>query len=63
MEPEKKEIWTTGEIAEKLGCHEMTVRRWIAKGLLKAFQPCKRAPYRVKKAELERFMEERHLSS
>jgi excisionase family DNA binding protein len=36
--PERTQIMTTREIAKYLGVHEMTVYRWLKKGILPGFK-------------------------
>lgn len=36
--PERTQIMTTKEIAKYLGVHEMTVYRWLKKGVLPGFK-------------------------
>jgi len=59
--PERTQIMTTKEIAKYLGVHEMTVYRWLKKGVLPGFKIGGR--WRSKKdlldAYLVRQMEER----
>ena len=38
MRPERTQIMTTKEIAKYLGVHEMTVYRWLKKGVLPGFK-------------------------
>ena len=38
MRPERTQIMTTKEIAKYLGVHEMTVYRWLKKGILPGFK-------------------------
>jgi len=59
--PERTQIMTTKEIAKYLGVHEMTIYRWLKKGVLPGFKIGGR--WRSKKdlldAYLIRQMEER----
>lgn len=43
------------EVANSLGVHDRTVRRWIAEGRLKALRPSTRV-IRIDPAELDRFL-------
>lgn len=52
-----EEYYTTRQIAKLLMVKGITVRRWIARGLLPAYSLGKE--YRVKKADLDKFMAER----
>ena len=36
--PERTQIMTTKEVAKYLGVHEMTVYRWLKKGILPGFK-------------------------
>ncbi len=38
LKPERTQIMTTKEIAKYLGVHEMTVYRWLKKGVLPGFK-------------------------
>ena len=38
VRPERTQIMTTKEIAKYLGVHEMTVYRWLKKGILPGFK-------------------------
>ena len=38
QKPERTQIMTTKEIAKYLGVHEMTVYRWLKKGVLPGFK-------------------------
>lgn len=51
------EFLTTLQIAKILGIHVITVRRWIEKGQLSAYQLDK--GYRVKRSEFDKFLEAR----
>ncbi len=52
------ELLTTEEIAKELKYHIETVRKWIRQGKLKATR-INRKEYRIKRSELERFLEEK----
>ena len=52
-----EEYYTTRQIANLLTIKGITVRRWIAKGLLTAYSLGKE--YRVKKNDLDKFMQDR----
>jgi excisionase family DNA binding protein len=45
------------EIVAMLGVHEQTVRRWIKQGDLDAILFGRKGGYRVKKSDLDRFLE------
>lgn len=51
------EYYTTRQIAKLLMIKGITVRRWIAKGLLPAYSLGKE--YRVNKVDFDKFMESR----
>lgn len=53
---EKKEVYTTGEIAKLCGVNTLTALRWIQRGQLKAFQLPGRGDNRVKKNDLMLFL-------
>jgi len=52
-----EEYLTTYQIARLLGIHVITVRRWIDKGLLTAYQLDK--GFRIKKSDFDKFLESR----
>lgn len=52
-----EEFYSIKQIAKVLGLKTITIRRWVAKGDLKAFLLGKE--YRIKKTDLDRFLEER----
>ncbi len=52
--PERTQIMTTKEIAKYLGVHEMTVYRWLKKGVLPGFKIGGR--WRSKKDLLDSFL-------
>jgi excisionase family DNA binding protein len=54
----KPEWLTVDEVAEELRVHPDSVRRWIRAGELKAFGTSTRSGYRIRRSELERFIEE-----
>ena len=52
--PERTQIMTTKEIAKYLGVHEMTVYRWLKKGVLPGFKIGRR--WRSKKDILDAYL-------
>jgi excisionase family DNA binding protein len=42
------------DIADRMGCHPATVRRWIQSGKLRAFQPG--GEYRIRESDFEEFL-------
>lgn len=52
-----EEYYTTRQISKLLTIKGVTVRRWIAKGLLAGYSLGKE--YRVKKTDFDKFMAER----
>ena len=57
-----QENWlTVSEIAARLKVTEQTVRRWLRAGKLTGRNFSGRTGYRVREAELERFLEEDRL--
>ncbi len=52
-------FYTTRQIAKLLSIKTITVRRWIVKGLLPAFQLDKE--YRIKKDDFEKFLDSRRV--
>jgi excisionase family DNA binding protein len=55
----REERYTVEELAEELGVHPDTVRRWIRKGDLEAIDLGGSAGYRISKEALDRFLKER----
>jgi excisionase family DNA binding protein len=55
--PERTQIMTTKEIAKYLGVHEMTVYRWLKKGILPGFKIGGR--WRSKKDLLDAYLVEK----
>jgi excisionase family DNA binding protein len=54
------ETWyTIADIVEMLKVHEQTVRRWIKTGELPAVALGRKAGYRIRKQDLDAFLEER----
>ncbi|CCF85558.1 helix-turn-helix domain-containing protein [Nitrolancea hollandica] len=54
------ETWyTIAEIVDMLKVHEQTVRRWIKTGELPAVALGRKAGYRIRKRDLDAFLEER----
>jgi excisionase family DNA binding protein len=51
--------YTVEEIAQELGVHPDTVRRWIRKGELEAIDLGGSAGYRITQEALERFLRDR----
>lgn len=49
---------TTAEIANTLQVHEETVRRWLRSGRLPAVNLGRRAGWRVRRQDLDAFLEE-----
>lgn len=57
--PPGKAWLNTNEVAELLGYHPATVRRWIGDGRIKAKQPGgKRGDFRVHRSEVDRILNE-----
>ena len=54
-----EEFLSTRQIAKMLGLKTITIRRWIEKGLLQAYKLGKE--HRIKKADLDKFLEERRV--
>lgn len=51
-------MMTVDEVAKQMNVSGPTVRRWIARGQLRAFSPRFKHAYRVKPSDLELFIEE-----
>ena len=52
--PQRSQVMTTQEIAKYLGVHEMTVYRWLKKGVLPGFKIGGR--WRSKKDVLDQYL-------
>ena len=57
---EPREWLTVQEVAEDLQIHEETVRRWIRDGALPVADLGRKAGYRVKRADLDAFLDDRY---
>jgi excisionase family DNA binding protein len=55
----KQTRYTVEEIAEELGVHPDTIRRWIRKGELEAIDLGGSAGYRITQEALDRFLRDR----
>jgi excisionase family DNA binding protein len=55
----ERHLLTVDDVAELLGVSRRTVYRWLADGVLRAYQLGKRgAPVRIDAAELQRWLED-----
>ena len=52
---EQDRYLTVEQVAERLQVHEETVRRWLREGRLKGHLMSRRAGYRIRESEVERF--------
>lgn len=52
---EQERYLTVEQVAERLQVHEETVRRWLRSGALQGHLMSRRAGYRVRESEVERF--------
>ncbi|MBF0231520.1 MAG: helix-turn-helix domain-containing protein [Desulfamplus sp.] len=57
MLEDKPNVLTIGEVAEILNVSTMTLRRWDAEGILKAFRPSKTKQRRYHKKDVLRFLQ------
>jgi excisionase family DNA binding protein len=58
--PMARDTWyTIAEIVDMLKVHEQTVRRWIKEGQLPALALGRKAGYRIRKQDLDEFLEAR----
>ncbi len=55
---DSKIMLRTGEVAQLLGVHINTVRRWSKRGILKSYRICPRGDRRFKRGDVESFLEE-----
>jgi excisionase family DNA binding protein len=53
-----EDFYTVGEVVEKLKVHPQTVRRWLRQGELRGYLFGDRTGYRIRKSDLEAFIEE-----
>lgn len=56
---DREEFLTVEEVGDKLKVHVQTVRRWLRSGELRGYLLGDRAGYRIRKADLIAFLEER----
>ena len=56
----RREWLTVQEVAAELQVHEETVRRWIRDGEVPVVDLGRKAGYRVKRADLDAFLERRY---
>lgn len=57
------ELLTVSAVAEKLGVHIETVRRWIRDGDLPAIRFARKTGYRIRASDLAIFLEDRETES
>ena len=50
-------LLTTGEVAELLGIHQNTVRRWSDMGLIRSFRVSRRGDRRYKYEDINSFLD------
>lgn len=55
----REQRYTVEELADELGVHADTVRRWIRRGELQAIDLGGSAGYRITQDEVDRFLKER----
>ena len=59
IELDQQERWlTVEEAAERLSVHDQTVRRWLRAGKLQGTSINRRAGWRIRESEIERFLTE-----
>lgn len=56
-----KVMLTTGDVAQLLGLHVNTVRRWSKKGVLKSYVISPRGDRRFRREDVESFLKEREI--
>lgn len=54
-----KVLLTTSDVAQFLGVHLNTVRRWSRKGILKSYRISPRGDIRFRREDVDRFLKER----
>lgn len=55
---QEREYMTVDEVADRLGVHPHTVRRWLRAGQLQGTKLSSRAGYRIPREEVERVLVE-----
>ena len=55
---DSKQVLRVGDVAQLLGLHPNTVRRWSKQGLLKSFLITKRGDRRFRRKDIDDFLEE-----
>ena len=58
MSAQEKEHLTVPEVAEIVGVHEQTVRRWLREGQIEGTLITRQTGYRVRREEVDRLMRE-----
>lgn len=58
MEAQQREHLTVPEVAEIVGVHEQTVRRWLREGQLEGTLITRQTGYRIRREEVDRLMRE-----
>jgi excisionase family DNA binding protein len=56
---EEERLYTVEEVVDMLKVHEQTVRRWLKSGDLHGVLLGRKSGWRIRAAELERFLAER----
>jgi excisionase family DNA binding protein len=54
----KRETLTVAEVAEIVGVHAQTVRRWLRDGQIEGTLITRQTGYRIRRSEVDRLLEE-----
>jgi excisionase family DNA binding protein len=55
---EREELLTVQEVADEIGVHAQTVRRWLRDGRIMGTLITRQAGYRIRRSEVDRLIEE-----
>lgn len=55
---QREELLTVAEVADEIGVHPQTVRRWLRDGSIAGTLITRQAGYRIRRSEVERLIEE-----
>lgn len=58
MDTQERKFYTVDEVAEVVGVHAQTVRRWLRSGQLEGTLISRQAGYRIRSSEVDRLLEE-----
>lgn len=58
MSAQQKALYTVAEVAEIVGVHPQTVRRWLRDGQIEGTLITRQAGYRIRSEEVDRLLRE-----